>query len=182
MNLEKFRQEIKIPKERVAVLIGTKGEVKKKIESKLGIELEVDSETGDVVLVGEDSLVLYETLDLIKAIGRGFSPEKAMLLFNEDYTFELLNIQDFAGKSRRKMERLKGRVIGHEGKARSMIEGLTESYISVYGKTIAFIGKMEWVAMARRAIEMLLSGSPHGNVYKWLEKKRRELNRHLMEE
>jgi ribosomal RNA assembly protein len=80
------------------------------------------------------------------------------------------------------MERLRGRVIGHDGKARSMIEGLTETHIVVYGKTIGVIGEIERVAMARQAVELLLGGSPHGNVYKWLEKKRRELNRKLLEE
>ena len=55
-----------------------------------------------------------------------------------------------------------------------MIESLTETYISVYGKTIALIGGVEAVAMSRQAVEMLLEGAPHGNVYKWLEDKRRE--------
>ena len=75
------------------------------------------------------------------------------------------------------MIRLKGRVIGQEGKSRKIIEGLTETYISVYGKTISIIGQAENVSVARRAIESLLAGSNHATVYRWLEKKRRELVR-----
>ena len=71
--------------------------------------------------------------------------------------------------------RLKGRVIGQEGKSRAYIENFTETDVVVYGKTIGIIGEVERVAMAKQAIEMLLEGSPHGNVYKWLENKKREL-------
>ena len=76
---------------------------------------------------------------------------------------------------------MKGRIIGAEGKSRRTIEELTETNVSVYGKTVSIIGLAEGVDMARRAIETLLSGSPHANVYKWLEKKRRELKRAYFE-
>ena len=41
-------QEIKIPVERIAVLIGKGGEQKKRIEDKLKIKIIVHSEDGDV--------------------------------------------------------------------------------------------------------------------------------------
>ncbi len=167
-------QELKIPVDRIAVLIGKNGETKRKIEMKMHVALEVHSDEGDVFVHGEDSVAVYETLNIIKAIARGFNPEIAELLCDEEYSFELVSISDFSGNSQKKLLRLRGRVIGQEGKSRKMIESLTESYISVYGKTIGIIGKVEAVAMARQAVEMLLEGAPHGNVYKWLEDKRRE--------
>lgn len=168
---------MKVPGERIAVLIGKNGETKKHIESKRNIHLEINSEEGDVVIQGEDSVAVFETVPVIKAIARGFNPEIAELLFNEEYAFELITISDFSGKSQKKMLRLRGRVIGQDGKARKMIETMTETYISVYGKTIGIIGKIEHVAMSRQAVEMLLEGAPHGNVYKWLEDKKREVLR-----
>ncbi len=165
-------QELKIPVDRVAILIGKNGEVKKKIEKKMHVHIDIHSEEGDVIVSGEDSVAVYETLSIVKAIGRGFNPEIAELLFDENNTLELITISDFSGNSQKK--RLRGRVIGQEGKSRKMIESLTETYISVYGKTIALIGGVEAVAMSRQAVEMLLEGAPHGNVYKWLEDKRRE--------
>jgi ribosomal RNA assembly protein len=72
------------------------------------------------------------------------------------------------------MQRLKGRVIGAKGKARKAIEELTQTNISVYGKTIAIIGEIQNVGTARRAIESLLMGSMHATVFKWLEKQRRD--------
>ena len=59
---------------------------------------------------------------------------------------------------------------------------MTETYLSVYGKTISILGRPENVTTARKAIESLLAGSPHASVYKWLEKKRRELISRMGEE
>ena len=77
-------------------------------------------------------------------------------------------------KSKTSQQRLKGRIIGKEGKTRELIEEHTGTYISVYGKTVAIIGTPDTVTIAHKAIEMLIEGSTHSSVYKWLEKKRRE--------
>ena len=176
-------QEIKIPVERIAVLIGKGGEQKKRIEDKLKIKIIVHSEDGDVEIFAEDSVAVFEGMNIVKAIARGFNPEIAELLFKEDYMFDLITVNDFANNSKKTLMRLKGRVIGQEGKARKMIESMTNCHISVYGKTIGIIGKIEDVPMARQATEMLLEGAPHGNVYRWLEdKKREEIRRKFDEE
>lgn len=169
-----FRQETKIPKERVAVLIGTKGNVKKSLEKLAKARMTVDSEEGEIVIEGEDSILLYTLKDIIHAIGRGFSPAKARLLFDENYAFDLLEIKDYVGKSPKKMTRIKARLIGTKGKARQIIERLTNTYISVYGKTVGIIGLVEDVKVARDAIEYILGGAPHGNVFFFLERKRAE--------
>ena len=163
-------QEVKIPKERIAVLIGEKGTVKRRIEKKAKVKLEIDSKEGDVTVEG-DSLGVYETVNVVKAIGRGFNPRIAELLFNEKYAFELIDIIEFTGKSEKKKTRMKGRLIGGEGKSRKYIEKITDTYIVVYGKTVGIIGELEGVVIAKQALEMLLEGSPHANVFRWIEKK-----------
>jgi len=174
------RKELKIPKERVAVLIGKNGEVKNRLEEKGKVSLEIDSKEGDVFIEGE-SIDVFVMVSIVKAIGRGFNPDVAETLFNENNSFEFVDIQDYVGKSKKDQMRLKGRVIGQEGKARKYIEGFTETKMSVYGKTVGIIGQIERVAMAKQAVEMLLEGSPHGNVYKWLENKKRELIKRELE-
>ena len=175
-----YSYELKIPKDRVAVLIGRKGEMKKLIEEETGSNIFVDSKDGDVRLAGSDSLGLFSAREIIKAIGRGFSPEIALLILKSDYAFELLNISDYVGKSKKSATRLKGRVIGTEGKTRKHIEEITETHLSVYGKTIGIIGEVEHVMLARRAIESILAGATHSSVYKWLERKKKELERNRM--
>ena len=97
-------------------------------------------------------------------------------MLKQDYIFEVVDLSEYV-KSKDAMVRLKGRVIGKEGKSRRLIEELTECNISVFGKTISIIGPPESAANARQAVESLLRGSTHANVYKWLEKRRRELKR-----
>ncbi len=168
--------EIKIPKERIAVLIGKKGEVKKQIEDETKTRLEVDSLEGDIVIKGDDTIKMYTAREIIKAIGRGFNPECALLLLKPDYCFEIININDFI-KSKAQLNRVRGRVIGSNGKARKTVEDLTETSICVYGKTVGVIGEQENVGMARKAIESLLSGSMHASIYRWLEKNRSIMKR-----
>ena len=172
-----YSYELKVPQERVAVLIGKDGEVKKSIEADTKTQIKVDSLEGDIFIHGKDALGLYTAKEIIRAIGRGFNPEIARLLLKQDYIFEVINLNEFTGKSKNTLLRLKGRVIGKDGRSRRLIEELSEAYVSVYGKSISIIGTAESASMAKRAVEALLRGSTHANVYKWLEKKRRELKR-----
>jgi ribosomal RNA assembly protein len=172
-----FAYDIKIPKDRVAVLIGKKGEIKKQIEENTKCKLNINSKEGEVHITSEDSMALFIAKDIIKAVARGFNPEIAQQLLKTDYVFELLQITDYANKSKNTIERLKGRVIGEGGKSRSIIETLTGTHVSVYGKTIGIIGEVEQAATARTAVEDLLSGSTHATVYKFLERKKKELER-----
>ena len=172
--MAQYSNEIKIPQERVAILIGKKGETKKELENITKTNIIIDSKEGDIFLSGDNALSLFDVIEVIKAIGRGFNPDIAFLILKQDYIFELINMNDFA-KTKNDSIRLKGRVIGSEGKSRNTIEELTETNISVYGKTIGIIGLQENVASARKAIESLLSGSPHSNVFRFLEKNRRTM-------
>ena len=172
-----YSYELKIPQERIAVLIWKNGEVKKNIEEDTKIQLKVDSLEGDIFVYGEDALGLYTAREIIMAIGRGFNPEIAKLLLKQDYVFEFISVNEFTGKSKNTLLRLKGRVIGKEGKSRRWIEELSEAYISVYGKSVSIIGTAESASMAKRAVEALLRGSTHAKVYQWLENKRRDMKK-----
>ena len=168
-----FSYEIKIPKNRVAVLIGKKGFVKRNIQRLTNTRLVIDSKEGDVTIESEDSFAAYNTQSIIRAIGRGFNPNIALMLINEDYSLEVLDITEFTGKSDRKIKRIKARIIGTKGKAWKMIERLTGCYLSVYGKTVSIIGPVDNVVLARQAVEDLLKGAPHANVYKYVQDKKR---------
>ena len=170
--METFTYELKIPEERVAVLIGKNGATKKMLESQLGIKISVDSEEGDVIINGEDGLKLFTAREIIRAVGRGFNPETALKLATLDYAFELMRIDDYS-RTKNDLFRLRGRVIGKDGKSREVIEELTGCDVSVYGKTVGIIGPVEQTLIARRAVDMLLQGSMHATVYKFLEGQKR---------
>jgi len=177
---------LKIPKERVGVLIGPEGKTKKHIEEKLNVELQIDSDAGDIVITvakrAEDPSTLFKAKDLITAIGRGFSPEHAFrLVRDEEAILDLIDLRSVFGKSEADIKRVQGRIIGMSGKTRRIIEELTDTNVSVYGHTVGIIGTLEQVQIAREAIEMLIKGSMHGTVYRFLHRKRRELKKKKFE-
>jgi len=177
---------VKVPRERIGALVGPDGRVKANIEKKLSIRLRIDSQTGDIQInlmpTAQDPTVLFRAKEIVTAIGRGFSPEHAFRLLEDDETMlEVIDLRETVGRSQSDMKRLKGRVIGKEGKTRRIIEELTEAKISVYGHTISIIGEIDQVEIAKEAVRMLIRGSLHGTMYRFLHRKRRELKKKKME-
>jgi ribosomal RNA assembly protein len=177
---------VRIAKERVGVLIGPEGKTKKDIEEKLSVELQVDSESGSVTLMlrekAEDPSLLFRAKDVATAIGRGFSPEHAFRLINdEDAVLDVIDLRTIFGRSESDIRRIKGRIIGMEGKTRRIIEELTDTNVCVYGHTVSMIGNIEEAQTAREAIQMLINGSLHSTVYRFLHRKRRELKKKKLE-
>ena len=169
---------IKLPKDRVGVIIGKEGQVKQEIEKKTGVKLDVDSETGEVTIDNEKAeypVNALKVMDIVKAIGRGFSPERAFRLFSEDVYLRGFDIRDYTGKNPKHVRRLRARLIGSKGKTRRLIEELTDTEISIQGNTIYIIGSLEELGIAENAVDMILSGSMHATVYSFLENKRRYL-------
>ena len=116
-----FNYEEKIPKARIAVLVGKKGVIKRRIEKSLGIKLLIDSDDGDVLLKGDDGLNLMAAQNIVKAVGRGFNPEIALKLLKDDFIFDTVDITDYSGSSKKKLITLRSRAIGTEGKFRKRI-------------------------------------------------------------
>jgi len=171
---------INIPMDRVGVLIGKKGETKKEIEEKFNITVNIDSKSGEVNFNEnkiDNPLIIIKMENIIKAIGRGFSPENAMKLMEDESDFFSFNLYDYVGKKESHVRRLKSRVIGREGKTKHILEDLTNSKISVYGHTISIISDVSKMNILKKTIDMLLTGSKHATVYRFVEAQMKELRR-----
>ena len=172
---------IKIPKDRIGAVIGPKGSVRKQLEKRAGVKIDVDTVENEVTIhdeaEGVNPLDLLKLQDIIKAIGRGFSPEHAQRLWSDEAYFELLDIYDFVGKQKNHVRRVASRMIGAEGKTRRIVEEQTGCDLSIYGHTVGIIGNLDALTDAKHACEMLLRGAEHASVYRYLERKRREMKR-----
>lgn len=173
-------QEIKIAGNRIGVLIGKGGVTKRELEEKTGTAISIDSQEGTVRIEGEDPVVVIRVVETINAVNRGFSPERAFLLLDdEDLLFDLLDLSAVA-ENPRQLDRIRGRIIGKDGRSREQIEHMTDTEISVFGKTVALIGLPEQLKVAREAIEMIIKGIPHETVYAFLERKKREAKQDMI--
>ena len=171
-----FEKLIRIPSDRIGALIGKSGEAKSKIEQACSVKLEIDSESGETLISGTgkiDDIQPFKAMEIVMAIGRGFSPEKAMQLLKGENSLHVIDLRDFVGKSSSQIERIKGRIIGEGGKARSNMENLSGTSISVYGRTVSIIGSPTQLKLAVNAISSLSGGSMHSSVYSKLESARR---------
>ena len=175
-------QHVKIPQDRVGVLIGAGGETMREIEERAEVRLDIDSEEGQVRVesVG-DPVVGLKGPEIVKAIGRGFAPEDAFRLLEDDMMlFDVIDI-GAAARNKNDLQRHKGRLIGEGGRTRELMEELTGASVVIYGSTLGVIGGPQQVEAVREAAEMILDGAPHGTVYSFLERKRNELKHKGME-
>jgi len=147
----------------------------------LGVRIEVDSKTGRVRIIAPSENVenLLKAVNVDRAISVGFSPDRAHALLDDDYFLDVIELRDL-GISKKDYERLLGRVIGEKGKAKRLIEEVTETYLSIYRGKVAIIGTAENIEAARHAVRMLLQGRQHATVYRYLFSWRRRKKRERM--
>ena len=91
------------------------GIVKSKIEKSCYVSLDIDGETGEVFIKSEgnvEKIQPFKAIEIVTAIGRGFSPENAMTLLKGENTLHVIDLREFVGKSNANVERIKGRIIG----------------------------------------------------------------------
>jgi len=176
---------VKIPKERVGILIGPDGKTKQHIENRLQVKLDIETEGSITITLQEnatDPSLLLRAKDVVSAIGRGFPPETAFrLIGNEDDIYDMVDLRLIFGRNESDIKRIKGRIIGTEGKTRKLIEELTEADVVVYGHTVGIIGSFEQADAARNAVQMIIDGCEHHTMYNYLQKKRTELKKQKMQ-
>ncbi len=171
----------RVPKDRIAVLIGAKGATRRELEEAAGCKsIQIDSITGEIEVTwpeaGDyDPVKALKLPDVIKAVGRGMAPGRAVQLLRDDWFFEMVDLRDHVGKRSNQQRRIRARIIGSEGKIRKMIEHHTGAEISIYKSTVVLVGEGYGLSSARQAIEMLASGSEHGTVLKFLERERKKM-------
>ncbi len=176
---------IRIPRDRIAVLVGKDGSTKARIQEISSCDIAIDSGEGEVMITGKenvDPIKFNITGEVVKAIGRGFNPEKAMFLYNDGFQLVVLSLRDVAKKGSNRIGQIKARVIGTQGKTRSIIEDITECFISIYGDTISIIGDFISIKYALEAVEKLISGKKQRSVYTYLESHANEMKSEKLSE
>ncbi len=172
-------QVIKVPLERVGALVGKEGIVKGEIERRCGVTLEIDGKTGEARISYRSEALMeanpFKAFDIVSAIARGFSPQRAFSLLEEEKILTVIDLREYSGKSENAMIRIRSRLIGTDGKARKVIEQLSGASLSIYGHTVAIIGEPDETRVAKEAVDRLAKGSTHKATYEMLQKYRSKL-------
>jgi len=163
-------ETIKVPQKRIKTYQDKDGAVLKKLHDDLEVDIRLVD--GDIEIEGEGGSAWVATM-VVNAINLGFTPERAYKLFDDEYYLEVIDLDTFFAGSEKLIERYLARVIGQEGKAKKVLEDLSDAHISVWEHKIAIIGTFEELHDAREAINRLLQGSTHAGVYSFLERNKK---------
>ena len=142
---------------------------KKEIEKALKIKFSIKNNIITFKANAEDEFIATQA---IEAINLGFKIRDALLLKEEDHTFQRVNIKDLT--KRKDLKRIRGRIIGTKGKVLDTIEILTDCLLSIHDNSIGIIGRAENTEKAKEAIERIIQGSEHSSVFSSLERQRAE--------
>lgn len=143
-----------------------------------GCILDIDSTDGDILVTAKEStdpLKVNATAEVVKAIGRGFSPERAFYLYSDGFQLVVISLREFARKGSNRINEIKGRIIGRQGKTRQIVEDITDCFVCVYGDTVSLIGDYISMRYALQALQMIIEGKKQRTVYTYLESKAKEL-------
>ena len=167
----------RIPQDRIAVLIGKGGETRRMLEEACGATLEIDSKSGEVMAdwgaAGADPIVRMKMPEVIVAIGRGLAPKRAVQLIQDEVFLKMYDIREWVGRQPNQTRRMRSRLIGRNGRIRSLIEEISRCEMAIYGSTVLVIGDEDGLALAAPAIEGILRGSEHSTVLHGLEQDRK---------
>ncbi len=110
----------------------------------------------------------YLVEKVVRAVDFGFDVDDALLLINEDFVLEFIEVKEHT--RRKNLKEVRARLIGTGGKARKTIENLTGAEIVISGNTVGVIVDSNHLDAVVQGIESLIQGAKHGNVFAYLEK------------
>jgi len=142
---------------------------KKFLESKLKVKLEIK---GKIISISGSELSKYEAVQIFEAINFGFEIETALLLLDENYIFEIINIKNLTRRT--DLSQVRARIIGRKGKTLKVLQDLTECFIKLHDNQVYIIGPAERIKDCLNGLRKLIQGSKQSSTYAYLEKQRKQ--------
>jgi len=162
------KEECFLDLDRIPVFIGKGGSEKRKFEVKFDCKIDVDSKSGRVILESDDAVNRFILVNIIAAINYGHNPENAMLLEDETFVIDVIDLKTVVKHDR--LKAVLGRIIGREGSTRRAVEEVTKCHVSVKDHYVSVIGPFENTLLVHEALDMLIKGASHKSFYSYLER------------
>jgi ribosomal RNA assembly protein len=154
---------------RLPVIIGQEGAIKQQLQEQFEVTLDINSETGEIIVTGENSAKRYVLSLVLQAINYGFSPMHAMILEDEYNVLDVIDVKQQI-RDQHRLKVVMGRVIGQDGRTRQLIEEITSCHVTIRDHYVGVIGKFENVQLVHEALQMLIKGASHKSFYSYLER------------
>jgi len=138
---------------------------RKKLEQILNVKI---TNRGKEVYINGKPEDEYISQKVIEALDFGFPFSTAVLIKEQDFEFEILNIKNYTKKHN--LKTIRARIIGTKGKTLKTLSTLTQCFFELKDNELAIIGDPEHIENAQQAIISLVQGSKTTNVYSHLEK------------
>jgi len=153
---------IKIISEKIPRIVRNR----KKLEKEL--EVKITNRGKEVFLEGMPEKE-YEAEKVIESINFGFPYSHAILIKEEGFVLEILNIKEYT--KRKDLATIRARIIGKNGKTLKTLSELTKCFFELKDNNVGIIGDSERIQNAQEAIISLVKGTKQSNVYSFLEKR-----------
>lgn len=137
---------------------------RKKLEALLDVKITNRGKEVRVEGTPENEVMASQVLH---ALNYGIPYSEAITIKTEGKVFETINIKEHTRQ--KKLERVRGRVIGKNGKALKTLSELTDSAMELKENTIAVVVAPENLQRTTEAVIAIIKGAKHGAVYKELE-------------
>ncbi len=174
-----FEDVVAISDNRLGVLIGKGGEMRRILEKMGGVKIIIKD--GQVKVIGEDPLSVEKAKLVIKAIDMGFNPYDAVELFNENVTMQIFDIAEITPNEAAAKRQI-ARIIGEHGSAKRFLEKTLGVSIAIKGTKVAVIGEPESIGIARQVIERLAHGASHASAFRLAELRMAKVRREKLRE
>jgi ribosomal RNA assembly protein len=142
------------------------------VRERLACGIEVHD--GNEVVISGEAYEEYNAKNVLQAFGRGFDIHKAYKLLLDDYFFESIDLKAMF-KNDDRIRRIKSRIIGSGGRAKSYMQAVSGADITVYGDTVSMIGTIDELRILRSALNVLLDGGTHKKAYAIMEKVKKRI-------
>ena len=139
-------------------------QARKDLEKEL--EVKIENKGKEITITGTPDKE-YIAEQVLEAVGMGFPINVALMIKEDDVIMEKINVKQFT--KRNDLLRIRGRIIGTEGKTKKTISHLADCFIEMRDNDIAILGYPENVEIAKEAIISIIRGAKQANAYAYLE-------------
>ena len=132
--------------------------------------IKYNKDKNKIIVYYEDFYFLYKFDKFVKGLKAGFDIKKLLNILDNDWDILEIDLKLIFEKKINHIIRIKGRIIGEEGKVLEELKKRTNADIIIKDKYIYILGDNVSLQSAYEGIKRIIKGEKHGTVFNYLDK------------